>query len=49
MERIRGNQVTLPQEDREISALVREAVLKLPDRDRLRLQALYEKALTANR
>ncbi len=49
MERIRGNQVTLPQEDREISALVRESVLKLPDADRLRLQALYEKALTANR
>jgi hypothetical protein len=49
MERIRGNQVTLPQEDREISALVREAVLKLPDSERLRLQALYEKALTSRR
>lgn len=49
MERIRGNQVTLPQEDREISALVRDSVLKLPDAERLRLQALYEKALTANR
>ena len=49
MERIRGNQVTLPQEDREISAMVRDAVLKLPDADRRRLQALYEKALTTRR
>ena len=49
MERIRGNQVTLPQEDREISAMVRDSVLKLPEPQRQRLQALYEKALSAAR
>jgi hypothetical protein len=49
MERIRGLQVTLPQEDREMTALVRDAVLQLPDAQRTRFQTLYEKALLAAR
>jgi hypothetical protein len=49
MERVRGLQVTQPQEDREMSALVREAVLQFPEAQRLRYQALYEKALGLSR
>jgi hypothetical protein len=45
MERVRGLQVTRADEDREMSALVREAVLQFPDAQRLRYQSLYEKAL----
>jgi uncharacterized protein DUF4339 len=45
MGRVRALQVTQPQEDREMSALVREAVLQFPDPQRARYQALYEKAL----
>jgi hypothetical protein len=45
MERVRGLQVTQAQEDREMSALVREAVLQFPDPQRTRYQSLYEKAL----
>jgi hypothetical protein len=48
MERVRGLQVTQPQEDREISAIVGEAVRQLPDAQRSRYQALYEKALGAS-
>ena len=49
MERVRGLQVTQPQEDREMSALVREAVLQFPEPQRVRYQALYEKALGLSR
>jgi hypothetical protein len=45
MERVRGLQVTQADEDREMSALVREAVLQFPDAQRVRYQSLYEKAL----
>ena len=49
MERVRALQVTQPQEDREMTALVREAVLQLPESQRTRYQLLYEKALGASR
>ena len=49
MERVRGLQVTQPQEDREITAMVGEAVRQLPEAQRARYQALYEKALGAGR
>jgi hypothetical protein len=49
MGRVRGLQVTQPQEDREMSALVREAVLQFPEPQRARYQALYEKALGLSR
>jgi hypothetical protein len=49
MERVRGLQVTQPQEDREITALVGQAVRQLPEAQRARYQALYEKALGATR
>jgi uncharacterized protein DUF4339 len=45
VERVRANQGTTPQEDREMSALMKMAFLKLPAGQRLRLQAFYEKAL----
>jgi hypothetical protein len=49
MERIRLLQVTQPQEDREMTAIVRDAALQLPEPQRVRYQALYEKALGAVR
>ena len=49
MERVRGLQVTQPQEDREMTALVREAVLQFPEPRRTRYQLLYEKALGVGR
>jgi hypothetical protein len=49
MERVRGLQVTQPQEDREMTALVREAVLQFPEPQRTRYQLLYEKALGVGR
>lgn len=49
MERIRLLQVTQPQEDREMSAIVRDAALQLPEPQRVRYRALYEKALGAVR
>jgi hypothetical protein len=49
MERVRGLQATQPQEDREMTAIVRDAVLQLPEGQRARYQALYEKALGATR
>ena len=48
-QRVRGLQVTQPQEDREMTALVREAVLQLPESQRTRYQLLYERALGASR
>jgi hypothetical protein len=47
MERVRSGQSTTPQEDREMSSLTKMAVLKLPNARRLRLQALYAKAIAA--
>ncbi len=47
VDRVRASQATTPQEDREMSSLMKTAVLKLPDGRRLRLQALYEKAIAA--
>jgi hypothetical protein len=49
MERVRQLQVTQPQEDKEMSAIVRDAALQLPEPQRVRYQALYEKALGAVR
>jgi GYF domain 2 len=47
MDRVRNGQSTTPQEDREMSSLTKMAVLKLPNARRLRLQALYAKAIAA--
>jgi hypothetical protein len=46
---IRGGQTSTPEQNREMSAIMRTAVLKLPERQRARLQALYEKAILAAR
>jgi hypothetical protein len=46
---IRGGQVSTPEQNRQMSALMRGAVLKLSDSQRVRLQALYEKAILAAR
>jgi hypothetical protein len=47
VDRVRAQQATTPQEDREMSSLMRTAVLKLSEARRLRLQALYAKAIAA--
>jgi len=46
---IRGGQISTTEQNREMSALMRGAVLKLPDSQRARLQAVYEKAILAAR
>ena len=46
---VRNGQVSTPQQNREASALMRDAVLKMPDGQRARLQAVYEKAVAAAR
>ena len=46
---IRGGQTSTPEQNREMSAIMRTAVLKLPEPQRARLQALYEKAILAAR
>lgn len=46
---IRGGQISTTEQNREMSALMRAAVLKLPEPQRSRLQALYEKAILAAR
>lgn len=45
VEKIQKHQLTEPQEDREMSQLMKAAVLRLPDAKRTRLQALYQKAV----
>lgn len=47
VDRVRAQQSSTPQEDREMSSLMKMAVLKLPNARRLRLQALYAKAIAA--
>jgi len=47
VERVRSGQPTTPDEDREIADLARPAVLGLTETNRVRLQALAEKAITA--
>ncbi len=46
---IRGGQISTPELNREMSAIMRTAVLKMPGPQRARLQALYEKAILAAR
>ena len=46
---IRGGQISTAEQNREMSAIMRAAVLKLPEPQRSRLQALYEKAILAAR
>jgi hypothetical protein len=45
VDRVRNRQSTSPGEDKEMGQLMRTAVLQLPPMRRLRLQALYEKAI----
>jgi hypothetical protein len=47
VERVRSGQPTTPDEDREIADLARPAVLGLTETNRVRLQALTEKAVAA--
>ena len=47
IEKVRSGRATDPALDQQMSRLVRDAVLKLPPARRLRLQALFEQALTA--
>lgn len=49
MAAIRGGQVSSTEQNREMSALMREATRKLPALQRSQLQALYEKAILAAR
>ncbi len=45
VDRVRNRESTTPGEDREMSQLMKSAVLQLPPMRRLRLQAMYEKAI----
>jgi hypothetical protein len=45
VEKVRAHQLTSPQEDREMQQLMKSAVLRLPAGRRLRLQALFERAV----
>jgi hypothetical protein len=47
VERVGAGQPTSPDEDREVAGLARPAVLRLTETNRVRLQALVEKAVTA--
>ena len=47
VERVKAGQPTAPQEDREVAAIAKAAVLKLTETNRVRLQALCEKAVLA--
>jgi hypothetical protein len=47
IERVRAGRATDPALDQQMSRVVKTAVLKLPPAKRLRLQAVFEKALTA--
>lgn len=44
MNGIRGGQISTPEQNREMSGLMRTAVLKLSDSQRSRLHVLYERA-----
>ena len=45
VEKVQRHQLTNPQEDRDMAQLMKAAVLRLPDAKRIRLQALYQKAV----
>jgi hypothetical protein len=45
VERVRAQQLTSPEDDREMSQLMKGAVLRLPPAKRERLQGLYERAI----
>jgi hypothetical protein len=47
IEQVRAGRATDPAQDQEMCRIVKTAALKLPPSRRLRLQALFEKALTA--
>lgn len=47
IQRVRAGSKTTPEEDGAMSVLLRDAVLGLPEAQRSRLQALYEKAIVA--
>jgi hypothetical protein len=47
VERVKAGQPTTPDEDRDAAALAKAAVLKLTETNRVRLQALSEKAVLA--
>ena len=47
VERVQAGQATSPEEDRLVSQIAKGAVLKLTETNRVRLQALSEKAVVA--
>jgi hypothetical protein len=47
LERVRSQELTSPNEDREMCGLMKQALLRLPAERRLRMQTLYEKAIRA--
>ena len=47
VERVKAGQPTTPDEDRDAAAVAKTAVLKLTETNRVRLQALSEKAVLA--
>jgi hypothetical protein len=49
MTEVRNGQVTTPDRNRAMSALMRDAVMKLAEPQRARLQAVYEKAVASAR
>jgi hypothetical protein len=46
---VRNGQMSTPEQNRAMSALMRDAVMKMPEGQRARLQAVYEKAVAAAR
>lgn len=46
---VRNGQISTPEQNRAMSALMRDAVLKMAPPQRVRLQAVYEKAVAAAR
>jgi hypothetical protein len=47
IDRARSRYATTPEEDRQMTQVMKSAVLALPADKRIRLQALFEKAMTA--
>ncbi len=47
VDKVQKHQLTNPQEDREMSQIMKAAVLRLPEAKRTRLQALYQRAVEA--
>ena len=47
LNKLKTGVVTTPEEDRELAAVMKKGVLKLPPQRRARLQSLFDKAIRA--